>query len=162
MQKFEDVIVYIIQYFIKKDDCLEIPRTIVESSIIDLDIVRKTARTIRKVGIISVARESSVVDTPPDQKFLRWTVGKRATLDDNQQTIDWLHQGWILKEVRLKNDGKSVERIYYRMGFLLYLYLLNKRSDTYRDFIHKFMQYRTNAVRKINTSYVYMRNGYFS
>ncbi|MNC59728.1 hypothetical protein D3C75_1095580 [compost metagenome] len=34
-----------------------------------------------------------------------------------------------MKEVRFKQDGKSVDRIQYRMGYLLYVHLLNKQKD---------------------------------
>lgn len=150
MQNFDDVVSFICQSFLKKDEQLEMPRTIGEASLVDIDIVKKTARTIRRVGIITVAREySSIVEEPPDPLLLRWTVRKRALLDDNQQTFDWLHKGWILKEVRLKHDGKSVERIQYRMGYLLYVYLLNKQTDEHRDFLNQFTQYQSNAAQKM-------------
>ncbi|GIP44931.1 hypothetical protein J45TS6_33900 [Paenibacillus sp. J45TS6] len=150
MQNFDDVVSFICQSFLKKDEQLEMPRTIGETSLVDIDIVKRTARTIRRVGIITVAREySSIVQEPPDPQLLRWTVRKRTSLDDNQQTFDWLHKGWILKEVRLKHDGKSVERIQYRMGYLLYVYLLNKQTDEHWDFLNQFTEYQSNAAQKM-------------
>ncbi|RUT38529.1 DUF2399 domain-containing protein [Paenibacillus anaericanus] len=150
MQNFDDVLSFISQSFLRKDEQLEMPRTRGETSLIDIDIVKRTARTIRRVGIITVAREySSIVGALPDQQLLSWTVGKRASLDDNQQTFDWLHKGWVLKEVRFKRDGKSVERIQYRMGYLLYVYLLNKQTDEHRDFLNQFTKYQSNAAQKM-------------
>jgi hypothetical protein len=150
MQKFEDVLSFISQFFLKKDEQLEMRRTISEASLIDIDIVKRTARTIRRVGIITIAREyPSIVEDPPDLQLLRWTVGKRAVLDDNQQTFDWLHKGWVLKEVRFKRDSKSVERIHYRMGYLLYVYLTNKQTDEHRDSLNQFTQYQSNATPKM-------------
>jgi hypothetical protein len=151
VRNFDDVVSFICQSFLKKDEQLEMPRTTGEASLIDIDIVKRTARTIRRVGIITVAREySSIVEDPPDQQLFRWTVGKRASLDDNQQTFDWLHKGWILKEVRFKHDGKSVERIQYRMGYALYVYLSNKQTDEHRDSLNQFTQYQSNAAQKID------------
>ncbi|MBT2291826.1 DUF2399 domain-containing protein [Paenibacillus albidus] len=150
MQNFKDVLSFIYQSFLKKDEQLEVPKAIGEGSLIDIDIVKRTARTIRRVGIITVARGySSSVEVLPDQQLLRWTVGKRAVLDDNQQTFDWLRKGWIMKEVRFKHDGRSVERIQYRMGYLLYVYLLNKQMDEQQNFTNQFKQYQSNAARKM-------------
>ncbi|ULO06237.1 DUF2399 domain-containing protein [Paenibacillus sp. 19GGS1-52] len=150
MQNFEDIISFIYQSFLKKDEQLEIPKVLGEASLIDIDIVKRTARTIRRVGIITVAREySSNVETLPDQQLLSWTVGRRALLDDNQQTFEWLHKGWILKEVRFKHDGRSVERIQYRIGYLLYVYLLNKQKDEYQDFTNQVTLYQLNAAQKM-------------
>jgi hypothetical protein len=150
MQKFDDVLSFISQAILKKDEHLEMQSTMGEASLIDIDIVKRTARTIRRVGIITIAREyTPMVEDHPDQQLLRWTVGKRTALDDNQQTFDWLHKGWILKEVRLKRDGKSVEQTQYRMGYLLYVYLTNKQTGEHRDIINQFTQYQSNVSQKM-------------
>lgn len=126
------------------------PTLISDDSLIDIDIVKRTARTLRRVGIITVAWQDGLsAEEPPEQQLLRWTVGKRALLDDNQQTFDWLSKGWIVKEVRFKQDGKSVDRIYYRMGYLLYVQLINKQKDTERDIIDQFTFYQSEAARRM-------------
>lgn len=126
------------------------PTVISDDSLVDIDIVKRTARTLRRVGIITVAWQDGLsAEEPPEQQLLRWTVGKRALLDDNQQTFDWLSKGWIVKEVRFKQDGKSVDRIYYRMGYLLYVQLINKQKDTERDIIDQFTFYQSEAARRM-------------
>ncbi|RUT40343.1 hypothetical protein EJP82_25335 [Paenibacillus anaericanus] len=78
MQNFDDVVSFISQSFLKKDEQLEMPRTIGETSLIDIDIdidiVKRTARTIRRVGIITVAREySSIVGALPVEQCLTYS-----------------------------------------------------------------------------------------
>lgn len=148
MQDFEDVISFIYKFYLLKDEQLEIQATLDEGSLIDINIVKKTSRTLRRTGIITVTKEHpSTAEAFPDQALLSWTVGKRALLDDTQQTFDWLHKGWILKEVRLKQDGRSVERIYYRMGYRLYVYLLNKQLKDSKNFAHQLTQYQSDTAQ---------------
>lgn len=123
------------------------PIIIGEASLIDIDIVKRTARTLRRVGIITIARQCGLsAQDPPDQQLLRWTVRKRALLEDNQQTFEWLSRGWIVKEIRFKQDGKSVDRIQYRMGYLLYVHLLNKQKDEKRGVLDQFTLYQSDAA----------------
>lgn len=37
--------------------------------------------------------------------------------------MKWLDEGWIVKEVRLKTDGKTVDSQCYRMGYTYYRFL---------------------------------------
>ncbi|WP_339254553.1 DUF2399 domain-containing protein [Paenibacillus sp. FSL P2-0136] len=150
MNTSDDILSFISRNYLKKDEQLEMPTVISDDSLVDIDIVKRTARTLRRVGIITVAWQDGLsAEEPPEQQLLRWTVGKRALLDDNQQTFDWLSKGWIVKEVRFKQDGKSVDRIYYRMGYLLYVQLINKQKDTERDIIDQFTFYQSEAARRM-------------
>lgn len=148
MQTLDDIVSFICRNYLKKDEQPELPIIIGEASLIDIDIVKRTARTLRRVGIITIARQCGLsAQDPTDRQLLRWTVGKRALLEDNQQTFEWLSRGWIVKEVRFKQDGKSVDRIQYRMGYLLYVHLLNKQKDEERDVLDQFTLYQSDAAR---------------
>lgn len=151
MQYFNEVLSFIRQSFLRKDEQLEVPESIEGASLIDIHIVKRTARTLRIVGIFTVARENdSEIQTSPDQQLLRWTVGKRAVLEDNQQTFDWLAAGWIIKEVRFKSDGRSVERIQYRLGYRLHLVLLNKQSEDQQELFIQWTHIQSNIAREMN------------
>ncbi|MGN7762612.1 DUF2399 domain-containing protein [Paenibacillus sp. 22594] len=150
MQTLDDILSFISRNYLKKDEQLEMPTIISDDSLIDINIVKRTARTLRRVGIIIMAWQYGLsAQETPEQQLLRWTVGKRALLDDNQQTFDWLRKGWIVKEVRFKQDGKSVDRIQYRMGYLLYVHLLNKQRDGERGLLGQFMLYQSDAARRM-------------
>ncbi|QUL56250.1 DUF2399 domain-containing protein [Paenibacillus tritici] len=147
MQTLDEILSFLSQNYLKKDEQLEMPTTISDDSLIDINIVKRTARTLRRVGIITMAGQYGLsAQEPPEQQLLRWTVGKRALLDDNPQTFDLLSKGWIVKEVRFKQDGKSVDRIYYRMGYLLYVQWVNKQKDAERDIIDQFTLYQSEAA----------------
>lgn len=42
--------------------------------------------------------------------------------EDEQETFNWLKEGWIIKEIRFEKDGKTVSKAHYRMGYRLFEY----------------------------------------
>ncbi|WP_152391923.1 hypothetical protein [Paenibacillus guangzhouensis] len=60
MNYFEDTISFIRQHILRKDEQIDMNHVIRDSSLIDIDVVKRTARTIRRVGIITMARDGSL------------------------------------------------------------------------------------------------------
>lgn len=134
----EGLFQYINEFILKKDEELDRDTlTDVTSPLADISVMKRTARTLRKVGILSLAllRDCNLHDETlvPDAQLLQWTPGKRAILADEDQAFDWLSKGWIIKELRLKRDGKTVERVHYRMGYLLYIYLQKQAAEVQQE-----------------------------
>ncbi|MBE9914728.1 DUF2399 domain-containing protein [Paenibacillus donghaensis] len=100
------------------------------TSIIDVSIVKRTARTYRQVGVLTLATDvNHWGDAPvPDPDLLKWRPGRRAALQNEKQAFEWLQAGWIIKEMRLKRDGKTTDKVCYRMGYRLFT-LLQKRME---------------------------------
>ncbi|WP_168929075.1 DUF2399 domain-containing protein [Paenibacillus dokdonensis] len=88
----------------------------------ELTIVKRTARTYRKTGMLIVAVTYDDQTPLPEGSLLAWSVGKKAQLPEDSNAFTWLAQGWIMKEYRFKHDGKTAERISYRMGPRLFQY----------------------------------------
>lgn len=131
----EELFQYINEFILKKDEQLDRDTlTDVTSPLADISVMKRIARTLRKVGILSLAllRDSNLHDETlvPDAQLLQWTPGKRAILADEGQAFDWLSKGWIIKELRLKRDGKTVERVHYRMGYF-YIFTCKNRPQRY-------------------------------
>lgn len=59
-------------------------------------------------------------------KSLKLTPRKKLSLNhDDPQTLTWLEQGWILNEIRLNPDGRTVASQNYRMGHRLFQHQLS-------------------------------------
>ncbi|WP_169834497.1 DUF2399 domain-containing protein [Paenibacillus donghaensis] len=152
----EEVIDYITHHILKNGEQLEdMERHGAESTTIQLAIVKRTARTLRKVGLITVrpdapsaqdnahpappSAQDNAHPTPPSAEetvcpapplpLLKWTPGKRALLPEDAQTFSWLQAGWVLKELRFRQDGRSVAQIHYRMGPHLFKHLQAEKTQ---------------------------------
>ncbi|HEY4390444.1 MAG TPA: DUF2399 domain-containing protein [Paenibacillus sp.] len=103
------------------------------NSIIDISIVKRTARTYREVGVLTLAtdiyRGNDI--SVPDPDLLKWTPGRRAILENEKQAFEWLSSGWIMKEMRLKRDGRTTDKLCYRMGYRLFV-LQQQRQEQER------------------------------
>ena len=82
------------------------------------------------------------------------TPRKKLTLsEDDPQTLKWLEEGWILKEVRLKTDGKTVDSQRFRMGYTFYRFQKEQRivqKQERKDELEEL----NNAFEQINFSSV--------
>ncbi|WP_179088553.1 DUF2399 domain-containing protein [Paenibacillus sp. FSL R5-0766] len=127
---------YITNYLLKKGEEIRSTtptrtETDVETSLHELHIIRKTARTFRHTGTLILALDFQEENTDdggqtgylehvqPPSILQGWTQGKRVDMDESE-AFDLMQQGWIIKEIRLKRDGKTVERAHYRMGYRLF------------------------------------------
>ncbi|MBB3906524.1 DUF7281 domain-containing protein [Anoxybacteroides rupiense] len=116
---------YIQKYILKKGEELEtlgIDQT--SSPFIDVKIVKRTERTYRVVGLLTLSPyKKETVKIDDSLKDLNFTPRKKVKLDDHaQRTLRWLEQGWIMKEIRFEKDEKTIKTMYYRMGYRLYQY----------------------------------------
>ncbi|MFS0918630.1 Toprim sub domain-containing protein [Brevibacillus sp. 179-C 1.1 NHS] len=107
-----------------------------DSPFVDVSIIKRTERTYRIVGVLTLTvSEPDYMEESPDEELMKkiLTARKKINLDDNDPiTLRWLEEGWIMKEIRLKKDQKTVASIQYRMGYRLYKYremqLQNKKD----------------------------------
>jgi hypothetical protein len=121
----QDELNYINKYLLKSGERLELPN-ITSNPSIELKIIKQTERTFRVVGMLTLAvknqMEGSVI-VDEELLGLGFTPKKKIQLNENDpNTIDCYNQGFIIKEIRLKKDGKTLDSQYFRMGYRLYRY----------------------------------------
>ncbi|WP_309271736.1 hypothetical protein [Paenibacillus sp.] len=130
----EDLFKYLRQYILRDGEEVSPEFLMNPTSITDIPIVKRTARTHRQVGILTLATDvSQWRDIPvPDPDLLKWIPGRRAALKNEKQAFEWMQAGWIIKEMRLKRDGKTSEKVCHRMGYRLFT-LLQKRLEQEKE-----------------------------
>ncbi len=127
INQFEEIKKFIEKYILKKGEQIEpvgldTAESITEGNLHELTIVKRTVKTYRKTGMLIVAVSYEDGSQLPSEKLLEWSVGRKADLKEDSNTFTWLEQGWIMKEYRFKQDGRTAERISYRMGLRLFQY----------------------------------------
>lgn len=148
-----NLITYITNYILKNGEELDLNNctSSPKSGIIDIAIVKQTARTFRKVGLLTMAiDECSQHRESPDSSLVRWTVRKRAVLQDEVQAFEWLSQGWIMKELRLKQDEKTIDRVCYRMGYRLFTYLRYQEAEARQSTMNQLNDYQVKATQLLD------------
>lgn len=125
----QSVLDFLQAYILKKDEQLDLNNA-KDKGMVDLPIVKRTERTYRVLGILTLSvHDFSLSDTIDENlQAYRFTPKKRVLLDDQRiQVKEWIDDGWIMKEVRFKKDGKTVEAMHYRMGYRLYQHEENQK-----------------------------------
>ncbi|MNW43005.1 hypothetical protein D3C74_201930 [compost metagenome] len=147
-----NILQYIERYILKSGEQLDINycTASLSSTIIDIVIVKQTARTFRKVGLLTLSVDMQPQhEELPDPSLLKWTLHKRAVLQDEAQAFDWLSQGWILKEMRFKQDEKTIDRAFYRMGYRLFSYLQHQEVEEKQSTMNQLYDYQVKAIQLI-------------
>lgn len=89
------------------------------NGIVDIPVVKRTARTRRTVAMLTVGLHNQHVI--PDHLIKDFTSPKtRKKLELTKETFDWIRNGWIIREYRLEKDERTVKSEQYRMGLLLF------------------------------------------
>lgn len=164
--KNPDLLLFIENHILKRGEQLESLDSYSDSSqLLDFFIIKKTARTFRRLGMLTISRASmewnSYSDWPenemPDKSLLKWLPSKKAELQDDETTYDWLEKGWVMKEIRFKKDGRTMESSYYRMGFRLFQYQ-RKLVDKANDKLSQEFEHYKQAVRSECAALTYYSN----
>jgi hypothetical protein len=126
----QDEINYLNKYLVKSGEQLDIPNiNVSDNPSIELKVIKQTERTYRVVGLLTLmanvhAEDSSIVEE--ELIDLGFTPKKKIQLNEHDpNTIKWFNLGFIIKEIRLKRDGKTVDSQHFRMGYRLYTYQQN-------------------------------------
>ena len=133
---------YLEKNILKKHEKLEFILEVNElSSLIDIKIVKQTKRTYRVLGLLTLFAGHDNEGSAPDDALMKlhFTPRKKANLDDHsEQTLRWLEQGWVIKEIRFTKDEKTIQSKNYRMGHPLFVYQnhleLAKKDAIQEDF----------------------------
>lgn len=151
---------FIKEYFLRKGEQLEFPQNIhKDTGFIDIQIIKKTERTLRLTGLLTIARHHEKMPSHPDETLIKEKITpfKKLRLHDHDpHTIQWFQEGWILKEIRFKKDGKTPESQHYRMGFRLYQYEQKRLKAEEEKLEQAFQQWKT-KFRLLDTKPVQLR-----
>jgi hypothetical protein len=110
---------YIADYFLLKDEFLDVINIGENSNTYDIPVVKRTARTRRVVAQLTVGINED--DLPPDELVKRFSSPRvKKQFQNSKEIYKWIRDGWIIREYRLKKDGRSIKSEQYRMGYPLY------------------------------------------
>lgn len=145
----EKLLDYLNTYILKKGETLDVNiRT--DGDIIDIPIIKSTKRTLRKVGVITIGTnltEAKNTDIDFLLKSLKLTPRKKFSLKhDDPQTLTWLEQGWILNEIRLNPDGRTVASQNYRMGHRLFQHQLSLKKEQQEQLTEELNQLKNEML----------------
>ena len=107
---------FIKTHFLKKDEVIEKIKQ--DGSLLIMIVVKKTARTYRKVAQFKITGNAITASEIPKQlsKYNFTPKAKRKINESNDIIQQWLSEGWIVKEIRYNPDGISVSEEHYRIG----------------------------------------------
>lgn len=159
----KDELDYLTKYLIKSGEQLELPTNNSTSDLsIEIKIIKQTERTYRLVGLLALS-----ANTPKEEALfadeellgLGFTPKKKIQLmEHNPKTISWYKQGLIIKEIRLKKDGKTLDFQHYRMGYYLYIYQQNQKRAQEEILEQQFSNWKTTAKSFVLSSFPMMRD----
>ncbi|MCT2534756.1 DUF2399 domain-containing protein [Aquibacillus koreensis] len=114
---------YIQSHILLKNEKLYVIDAEEQNGIIHIPIMKQTARTRRVVAKIMVSRNTSLeesdrIPTNLIQTFKSPKSKKRIPL--SEETYEWVRAGWVIREIRLERDERTVKTEQYRTGFVLY------------------------------------------
>ncbi|PWK03965.1 DUF2399 domain-containing protein [Tumebacillus permanentifrigoris] len=123
---------YLQNEILKSGECLEDDAIHHTGFELEIPVIRKTARLLRRVALLQVAGSNQKLTDVPDQllKVFHSPLVKKNLeqlqpyISQERDIIGYLHQGLLIKETRYKADERTVDSVYYRMGLSLYEHLL--------------------------------------
>ncbi|MDR7315558.1 DUF2399 domain-containing protein [Brevibacillus nitrificans] len=128
MDKLDPLLIsYIEKFILRSSEQLEMDTGNNQPGLpfIDVNIIKRTERTYRVAGVLTLSTNQPDASAEnPDEELIKLFSSKRKiTLDDREpKTMRWLERGWVIREVRFKKDGKTVDSMQYRMGYRFYKY----------------------------------------
>lgn len=110
------------------------------NGMMDIPVIRKTARTRRTVAKLTIGLENKLV---PDAYLLKLFTSPKAKkpLEWTDETYEWIRNGLIIREFRFEKDGLTVKKEQYRMGWNLFRYTQQLKEELEREQAEYFLQW---------------------
>lgn len=120
---------FIEQYYLNKDETIELFEQ--QDSLYIVTIVKKTARTYRKVAQLKITKlEQFSHQIPKELSMYKFSPKVKRKLNESNETIQrWLQEGWIVRELRYNSDGISVKDDSFRIGPAYITALKNEKQS---------------------------------
>lgn len=122
---------FINEHFLKKNE--QIDEVHIEGSFAVITVIKKTARTLKKIAQFKVTT-NGYDKQPIPQQLLKYRFSssvKRQLTERPEYIQQWLLEGWIVRELRYNDDGVSLGEACYRMGpsYVAALQLKERQND---------------------------------
>lgn len=114
---------YLEEYILLKNEELHLLDINQNNGIVDIPVIKRTARTRRTVSRLTIGNVTNSRVSPPNKLVKAFTssrVKKHLILSD--ETYEWIRNGWLIREYRLEKDERTVKNEQYRMGYALFQY----------------------------------------
>ncbi len=118
---------FIEHYFLKTNEVIDTLYIYQEGSITTYPIMKKTPRRMMKTAEIIISTEIPTKVTADVIKTFHSPNVRKTSFQGDVSAL--MEKGILLKEVRFKKDGKTVENMYYRMGYGLFQYMEQRNEE---------------------------------
>lgn len=114
---------YLSTYILLKGEELDTVNCQQRDELVDISVIKRTPRTRKVVARLTLGTSVDIsnIDATPDllHKAFKTPNGKKQFPLSND-VYEWVRAGWIIREIRLEKDERSVKAEQYRMGFVLF------------------------------------------
>lgn len=138
--KESGVYAFIETYITKSAETIDHSYIQEQNDLIIVPIIKQTARTIGKKAELMISDKDSVeIDIPSDIVKIFYSPNVKRTESEMmkrmsaKELFELVSQGVLLKEIRFKKDGKTVESTFYRMGYVLFRYIEIGQKETFQQ-----------------------------
>ncbi|CQR47181.1 hypothetical protein BN1058_01472 [Paraliobacillus sp. PM-2] len=130
---------YYLQHHIAlKNESIHVNDAYEQNDIIHIPIIKRTTRTRKIVARLMVGKATDPdlhhIDTIPTKLTNGFNSPKtKKQIDLSDETYEWIRYGWIIREIRLEKDERTVKTERYRMGFVLYQLSLKIQAEAAKE-----------------------------
>lgn len=143
-----EIINYINQFILKSGEELDINHLTPNNFLCDIKIIKRTERTYRVVGQLTISLKDSNTKLKDKLSFTR---GKKINIDDStRKTFTLLENGWVMKEIRYEKDERTVKSTQYWMGYNYYRFELQQLIAQEEELNDKLQMIKGDILQIIN------------
>lgn len=129
---------YLQHQIVLKNESVQVCDAYEQNDIIHIPIIKRTARTRRIVARLMVGSTTDPnlqdLDTIPTILTHGFNSPKtKKQIDLSDETYEWIRYGWVIREIRLEKDERTVNVERYRMGFVLYQLSLKVQAESEKE-----------------------------
>jgi hypothetical protein len=144
------IIDYIKEYILLKNEELNLIDSTENNGIIDIPVIKRTARTRRTVAKLTLGLNNT--PSPPNTLVKSFNSPKsKKQLRLSNQTYEWIRNGWVIREYRLQKDERTIKSEQYRMGYELFHVQQQSADEKVRKNKEQILEWRTKWI-EINES----------
>ncbi|MFA9459131.1 hypothetical protein ACERJO_20610 [Halalkalibacter sp. AB-rgal2] len=123
---------YLQHHFVLKNESLHVSDGSEQNGIIHISVIKRTVRTRRIVARLMVGSTTDLqgIDKIPTKLTNSFkSPNTKKQVDLSEETYEWIRFGWVIREIRLEKDERTVKTERYRMGFVLYQLSLKVQAE---------------------------------
>ncbi|WP_067724537.1 toprim domain-containing protein [Oceanobacillus damuensis] len=125
---------YLQHHIVLKNESVHVSDAYEQNDIIHIPVIKRTARTRRIVARLMLGTTTDPdpqdLDTIPTKLTHGFNSPKtKKQIDLSDETYEWIRYGWVIREIRLEKDERTVKAERYRMGFVLYQLSLRIQAE---------------------------------